>query len=364
MIPYLFWAALELGYCCLALSAFFRPNCPRREAALLLSMLWGVLAVCQWLAIHPALPPLLRFVAMALILLFLFRENSGKGLLVLLGAFGVSVAAELGAGYVWGLLGRDTALEAPTAARLLLLALAWMLRWYRSIAGKKWELQELELRLQRQRMEMQTESIHALEQSYRQQRKSAHEFQRHLQVLQDLLDRGEAEQAAEYIRRLRGSRAGNAISVNTHNTVVDVVLDRKYRTAVEHGIHFQLRVNDLSKVAASADSLVVILGNLLDNAIEACRGLDGYREIDCTVLWDEGLSIVISNTSRPVRIVGGRIGTTKDDTLNHGFGLGNVCDLLDVLGADYTFDYDEGLFSFAADIPKEPADESLVRKIF
>ena len=98
------------------------------------------------------------------------------------------------------------------------------------------------------------------------------------------------------------------------------------------------------------DSLCVVLTNLLDNAIEACRRIDGYREIRCYVLYDDGLYISIRNTSEPVEIVDGKIPTSKQDSLSHGFGLMSVGYVLDQLGVEYTFGYQEGWFHFAAEI--------------
>ena len=115
----------------------------------------------------------------------------------------------------------------------------------------------------------------------------------------------------------------------------------------------QIRVNDLSALTIPTDSLVVVLTNLLDNAIEACRRLDGYREIFCSVLYDDGLYISIRNTSEEVAIVDGKIPTSKQDSLSHGFGLLSVAYVLDKLDAEYTFGYDEGWFHFAAEIEYE-----------
>jgi sensor histidine kinase regulating citrate/malate metabolism len=48
------------------------------------------------------------------------------------------------------------------------------------------------------------------------------------------------------------------------------VLNQKYQQAQEHDIDVQMQVNDLSSVSIYTDHLVVLLSNLLDNAIEAC----------------------------------------------------------------------------------------------
>ena len=112
----------------------------------------------------------------------------------------------------------------------------------------------------------------------------------------------------------------------------------------------QIQVNDLSALNIPTDSLVVVLTNLLDNAIEACRRIDGYREIIGCILYNDGLYISIRNTSEEVRIVDGKIPTSKADSLSHGFGLMSVTYVLDKLGAEYTFFYEDGWFNFAVEI--------------
>ena len=138
--------------------------------------------------------------------------------------------------------------------------------------------------------------------------------------------------------------------VSSKHPVIDVILNQKYQTARENEIKMQIRVNDLSALTIPSDSLVVVLTNLLDNAIEACRRIDGYREILCTILYDDGVYISIRNTSEEVVIVDGKIPTSKQDSLSHGFGLMSVTYVLEELGAEYTFGYDEGWFYFAAEI--------------
>ena len=167
---------------------------------------------------------------------------------------------------------------------------------------------------------------------------------------EDLLDRGEVDAAQEYLDRLKKNRSIHAMRVSSKHPVIDVILNQKYQTARENEIKMQIRVNDLSAITIPSDSLVVVLTNLLDNAIEACRRIDGYREILCTILYDDGVYISIRNTSEEVVIVDGKIPTSKQDSLSHGFGLMSVTYVFEELGAEYTFGYDEGWFYFAAEI--------------
>ena len=111
------------------------------------------------------------------------------------------------------------------------------------------------------------------------------------------------------------------------------------------------KVNDLSKLTISTDELVVLLSNLLDNAIEACQRLPDNRAIECTILLEKTLFISIRNTSAPVKIVNGRIETSKKPEKEHGFGLAGVLQVLEQLNGEYAMNYSDNWFQFVAEIP-------------
>ena len=212
--------------------------------------------------------------------------------------------------------------------------------------------QEQDLRLLRQQISIQTENYGALKKNYSVQRKSTHEFKRHIQVIQDLLDRKEYETAQDYVRQLQADRTLKVFSVASNNPVIDVVLNQKHQVAQENGIKMRVKVNDLSSVSIRTNELVVLLSNLLDNAIEACLKLEQNREIVCNILKEDSIYIAIRNTSDPVTIVHGEILTTKQNTTEHGYGLPAVKYILSHLDAEYTFAYHNGWFQFVAEIPE------------
>lgn len=211
--------------------------------------------------------------------------------------------------------------------------------------------QEQNLRLLRQQISIQTENYSALKKNYSVQRKATHEFERHIQVIRDLLDRKEFETAQDYVKQLQADRTLKVFSIASHNPVIDVVLNQKHQVAQENGIIMQVKVNDLSAISIKTNELVVLLSNLLDNAIEASLKVDQNREIICSILKEESIYISIRNTSPPVTIIHGDIPTTKQDATEHGYGLQAVKYILNNLGAEYTFVYSEGWFQFVAEIP-------------
>lgn len=211
---------------------------------------------------------------------------------------------------------------------------------------------EQDTRLLKQQISLQSENYNALKKNYSVQRKATHEFERHIQVIRDLLDREEYDFVKNYVCQLQANRTLRIFCIHSNNPVIDVVLNQKHQLAQENGITMRVQVNDLSSMPYQTDDFVVLLSNLLDNAIEACLRMDGQREILCSILEENGVYISIRNTSEPVVIVDGEIATSKPNATEHGFGLPAVKYILERLNAEYTFAYEDGWFQFVAEIPE------------
>ena len=207
------------------------------------------------------------------------------------------------------------------------------------------------LALLNQQMEIQTSSILALERNYRAQRKATHEFHNQLQTIRSLITSGDYTHAEQYIQQLQGTHPVRIFSINSHHPIIDAILNHKYQQANDSNIDMRIQVNDLSNVCVSTDQLVVLLSNLLDNAIEACLRYDGERIIQCNMLATDSLYISIRNTSLPVQIKGNYIPTSKAIKEDHGYGLSHVDLILHQLHAEYILSYNDGWFEFASEIP-------------
>lgn len=232
-----------------------------------------------------------------------------------------------------------------------ILAAANIVVLYLIHTAEKTSKTDTELILLNKQMDIQTQSILSLEKSYRAQRKVTHEFRHHLQTIHDLLIQGETDTAREYVAQLQETHSTRILCVNSHHPIIDAILNQKYQLATEQAIDVQIQVNDLSQLRIGTEALVVLLTNLLDNAIEACQRLQGTRCIRCSILLDDTLFISIRNTALPVKIEENVIKTTKMPQQDHGYGLPGIRLILEQLKAEYTFAYSDGWFQFAAEIP-------------
>mgnify|MGYP002275503780 CR=1 FL=1 len=163
-----------------------------------------------------------------------------------------------------------------------------------------------------QRAEVQSANVKALSNSYTAQRKMTHEFRGYLFALSDMLANGDTVAAQTYLDELKVRQTERILLVNTHNPIIDAILNQKGYAAKEQDIDLHFEINDLSDVAIPSVDLTVMMSNLLDNAIEACEKLEKQeRRMTVKAIYNKSdnpptLFFSVENASKPVKIFGER----------------------------------------------------------
>lgn len=218
---------------------------------------------------------------------------------------------------------------------------------------------EKELALLHRQMEIQSSSIQTLETRYRAQREATHVFRSQLQTISGLLAQQDTDGALKYVEQILGEQTLRIFPINSRNSLLDALLNQKYQTATEQSIDVQFQVSDLSQLPLEMDKMVVLLSNLLDNAIEGCCRVDGERVMRCRVTIEEDLlHIFVGNSSIPVTIAENAIPTSKEPKEEHGYGLPQIRYIINDFHGTYALDYQEGWFAFVSEIPLEPGNRA------
>mgnify|MGYP000523832960 CR=1 FL=1 len=133
------------------------------------------------------------------------------------------------------------------------------------------------------------------------------------------------EEKEEYLEKITEQQTNRLFLVNTHHPILDALFNTKAAEATQKKISIDFEVNDLSNLPFDASDIVVLLSNLLDNAIEACQQYDkGDKAIHVMAVAQQDFFVSVRNTSEPVVIINGSIPTTKPEPQMHGFGLANI----------------------------------------
>lgn len=194
----------------------------------------------------------------------------------------------------------------PTAAQLCLLAgilivcIAADIALLRTIsdAGRKAELEATNRMLEKQ-LNMQLSHYTALTSQYEANRRIRHDILHHVNTIQYLLANGQQQEATEYAGQFLAENQRSSQLGQCDNPVVDAFLYGRVQEAETQGITVETRIILPVELPVSNTDLVIVFGNLMDNAVEACAKVENPKiQLDAHI--EKGyLVITESNPAAP-----------------------------------------------------------------
>ncbi len=181
-------------------------------------------------------------------------------------------------------------------------------------------------------------------------RRLRHDIKNHMSSLLGMLQGDDAKQAEEYVRgMLRGTPECRAEDISrTGNVIVDSLVNHKCGIARAEGIAFEANVFLPAELPFPGGHLTIVFGNLLDNALEACREVEeGKRYVTLDASYEkEVLMIAVTNPYHGERRKNraGKYVTTKKDRKSHGLGLSSVEQAVEAYRGQMNADGRDGVF--------------------
>lgn len=152
-----------------------------------------------------------------------------------------------------------------------------------------------------------------------------HDYHNHMQVMKAQLALGNLEEIGEYLNALEKELDHVDTLVKSGNLMVDAILNSKLTLARRQKISVNCKVKVPEKLPVEDVDLCVILGNLMDNALEACKLIeekDRFIRIYMTVNKSQ-LYLSIQNSAREEPDFNERNYISKKRG-NHGLGMKRV----------------------------------------
>lgn len=182
---------------------------------------------------------------------------------------------------------------------------------------------------------------------YERQGRKMHDYKNQIRTMQVLIKEGDTQAAAALAERLTESISVEMSAVNTNHAVVNAVLNQKFRVAREQGVSMLFKVGDMSGIRLDGEETVVLLSNLLDNAIHECVKVvrTGRKAVINIKLVQEGGKMIFS-VKNPVAEKVQAAGSIVLDSGGgmHGVGLINVKAVVDKYGGDFAISCDSEKF--------------------
>ena len=192
----------------------------------------------------------------------------------------------------------------------------------------------IELEIEQQRNELDMQYLNLLEERNQEMSILRHDYKNHLYAIRNM----SGTEQAEYIDRVADELQSTRSSCHSGNHTLDIIIN-KYVTECELKhitFDFDIKLTNLSFV--DDFDLVTILGNLLDNALEAAQQSEGKHISLKTKRVNTYDAVVISNSCDTAPDKNLKTSKKKD---NHGLGLKSVSKTVKKYSGDFDWEYNE-----------------------
>ncbi len=162
---------------------------------------------------------------------------------------------------------------------------------------------------------------------YQTMRAWRHDYHNHIQSIKAMLEMGKKEELSDYLDNLEKDLDSIDIAIRTGNVGLDAILSSKVSVARKNNIEVNCTAKVPSELSVPDVHLCAIVGNLMDNAIEACEKIPAGtapRFIRIYIgLFKRQLYISVTNSTKEKRrrrlseFVTCKLG-------EHGFGLRRI----------------------------------------
>ena len=201
------------------------------------------------------------------------------------------------------------------------------------------------------------QTVGELEQFNRMLREQRHDFKNHLQVISALLEMEEYDEAQNYVRKITSDMRLVGRAMRTAQPAVNALLSAKYLLCENKGISFQLDITaKLINMPTEPWEICRVLGNLIDNAVEAQETEQVKNPVIHVDIHEKGTVIVMTVFNN---------GTTIPDSLKeqifladvstkgegHGMGLAIVSSIVERCGGTVSAESTDAGTTFTVMLP-------------
>lgn len=150
-----------------------------------------------------------------------------------------------------------------------------------------------------------------------------HNLKNQLLAISGVLNQENQEKAKEEIEIIIHDIVQTEAKNFTRNIEINALLSAKYTEAAEQQIPCEFYVNIPERLKLASGEIGILIGNALDNAIEACAQCEaGRRKIELTLNYYNGCMIIVITNPTKERVKS--LVTKKENAREHGFGVVSI----------------------------------------
>ncbi|MCM1541353.1 MAG: GHKL domain-containing protein [Blautia sp.] len=208
-------------------------------------------------------------------------------------------------------------------------------------------------RLGRFQNELVNKHYDEVETVYRKMRGWRHDYHNHIQVLKAHMELEEYGQARKYLDMLAEDLTSVDTVIKTGNVMVDAILNSKLTLMRDHEIRVDVTAAVPQEVEILGVDLSVLIGNLLDNAMEACmrveKAEDRFIRIYIDIIKKQLYISVVNSMEGDVQRNGAQYLSSKQGL--HGFGILRIDSIVSKYHGYINRQSEQGVFATEVTLP-------------
>lgn len=191
----------------------------------------------------------------------------------------------------------------------------------------------------------QEERIAETREQYARMQTLRHDMRHYLAAAAELLSEGKTEAARTYIENVLDEQVNRTVvGIDTDNVVVDAVINHCIAVCQQEQIEMKCMIDANSWTVADTD-MSVLLSNLLDNAINGCKGVPGPH-IELVIGTKKAFTYLVVKNSIASSVLekNPKLWTDKEDQAMHGFGVLSIRRVAEKYGGSIEFREEKNTF--------------------
>ena len=249
------------------------------------------------------------------------REDKKELSLIVISAVSIAILMAL-----WNIeinLSQDFVLYTNIFICLLILVLNFIVLVFREILFRE-KFDNKKLKEYNQLIRMQLRGQGEVAEMYSNIRSLKHDMNNHLHTISGYMQMNEYERAEEYIQNIIGEISAMKL-YQSGNPTMDALIGSKTTLAKAQNIQVDIEMSVPRELKMAPEDMVILLGNLYDNAIDANLKIKEYekRYINIRILYHNSNLIIFFENATYEKDKSTWI-TTKKNTFAHGFGIKNI----------------------------------------
>lgn len=190
-----------------------------------------------------------------------------------------------------------------------------------------------------------------LEEQYGQMERLRHDLKNHIITMQGLSEEKDWEKMRAYLLRMEEAGGLTGSEDVTGNRAVDALLFQKRMLAESKKIHWNCSLQIPKDTPAGEFALCVLLGNILDNAIEACERIEGERFIEIQSGMIKKCFLLEIKNSTDLKDIQTLERSQKRGGKESGIGMANIRDTLERLDGAMDIEFGNDMLRLSVLIP-------------